>query len=152
MCNSNSQSLTFKFGIHNDAVKLYSIEKEAGRRKHKSLSFFLGKSFKLETSIKDYWNAKENQFIEEIPSNSKKGKPVPIATAIEDNKRLTELKKQLEELASTIQCSSIESFLNCWEAAKNIEASKEFTLVGYSEYLYKLKEKGEEENGIIGCF
>lgn len=144
MCNSNPQLLTFKFGIHNDAVKLYIIEKETGKRKNKSLSTFWGKTYKLQTNI-EYWNKTNERFIEEIPSNLKKGKAIPIITAIEDNKRLTELKKQLEELASTIQCSSIESFLNCWEAAKNIEASKEFTLVGYSEYLYKLKEKGEED-------
>lgn len=137
--------LLFKFGIHNKAVKLYIIEKETGKRKNKSLSFFLGKSFKIQTSIEDYWNAKNERFKEEITSNSKKGKPISIDTAKQDNKQLEALKRQLEELASTWESTSIDSFLKSYEASKNVEAKKEFTLFEYSEYLYKLKENGEED-------
>ena len=108
----------------------------------------MGKSFKLQTSIEDYWNAKEKRFNEEIPSNSKKGKPVPIETAKQDNKQLEALKKQLEELASAWGSTSIDSFLKSYEAAKKIEAKKVFTLLEYSEYLYKLKENGEEDDEI----
>ena len=127
MCNSDSQSLTFKFGIHNDAVKLYIIEKATGRRKNKSLSFFFGKSFKLQTNI-EHWNKKKERFDEEIFSNSLKGKPTPIPTALEDNKKLKALKKQLEELASSLKNSSIDNFLSCYGAAKKIDACKVPTL------------------------
>lgn len=141
MCNSDSQSLTFKFGIHNDAVKLYIIEKATGRRKNKSLSFFFGKSFKLQTNI-EHWNKKKERFDEEIFSNSLKGKPTPIPTALEDNKKLKALKKQLEELASSLKNSSIDNFLSCYEAAKKIDACKVPTLLEYATTLCELWKTG----------
>lgn len=133
--------LNFLFGIHNNAVVLYIIGKGTGR-KPKSLSFFLGKSFKLQTSV-EHWNKKEKRFNEEIPPRSSKGKPTPIPTATEENKKLEALKKELEAFASSFNCFSIENFLNCWEAAKNIEESKEFTLLTYSQHLVQLWKEGK---------
>lgn len=113
---------TIYYGLHNNQVKLYVVIN--GKRKNKALSFF-GNNYKVETSV-DFWNNTNKHF-----------NPL-IVTAKEDNKRLEELLRILEELASIREYSNCDDFFAAYKTANSVEAAKIPTLLEFAKIYAQL--------------
>ena len=117
---------TIYYGLHNNQVKLYVVIN--GKRKNKTLSFF-GDNYKVETPIK-YWD-----------NSNKRFNPL-IVTAKEDNKRLEELKRLLEEIANIKEYSSCDDFFAAYKTATSVEATKVPTLLEFAKTYAQLWKTG----------
>ena len=123
---------TIKFGVHNKQIKVYAIIGK--ERKNKALSFF-GDNYKVETSV-DYWEKTNQCFATHISRN------IPIPTAKEDNKRLEELLRLLEELASIREYSNCDDFFAAYKTANSVEAAKVPTLLEFAKTYAQLWKTG----------
>lgn len=119
---------TIVFGVHNKQIKVYAIMGK--ERKNKALSFF-GNNYKVVTSV-EYWEKANQCFATHISRN------IPIPTAKEDNKRLEELKRLLEEIANIKDYSSCDDFFAAYNTAKSVEAAKVPTLLEYARIFAQL--------------
>lgn len=126
------------FGVHNKQIKVYAVVN--GKRKNKALSFF-GDAYKVATSV-EYWNKANECFNTHISRN------IPIPTAQEDNKRLEELKRILEQLTTLRQYSSCEDFFAAYKVAMNVEAAKVPTLLEFAQTFCQLWK----DNKVMGKF
>ena len=118
---------TIYYGLHNNQVKLYVVIN--GKRKNKALSFF-GNNYKVETSI-DFWD-----------NSNKRFNPL-IVTAKEDNKRLEELLRILEKLASIREYSNCDDFFAAYKTANRVEAAKVPTLLEFAKIYAQLWKTGK---------
>lgn len=116
-------NLSVYYAVHNSKIEVY-VRTGNGSYRTKSLKFFWGKSYKLQTSV-EWWDKKEQSFVTQF-------KGLPVETASEDNKRLEELKMQLENIARQTECNTPDQLFNHFKAATSIEASKSPTLLEYA--------------------
>lgn len=119
---------TIYYGLHNNQVKLYVVIN--GKRKNKALSFF-GNNYKVETPIK-HWDNENKCFVSKIDRNT------IVTTAKEDNKRLEELLRILEELASIREYSNCDDFFAAYKTANSVEAAKVPTLLEFAKIYAQL--------------
>lgn len=124
---------TIMFGVHNKQIKVYAIMGK--ERKNKALSFF-GNNYKVVTSV-EYWEKANQCFATHISRN------IPIPTAKEDNKRLDELKRLLEELVSIRDYSSCDDFFAAYKTANSVEAAKVPTLLEFAIIFAQLWKTGK---------
>lgn len=123
---------TIYYGLHNNQVKLYVVIN--GKRKNKALSFF-GNNYKVETPI-TRWDNKNKCFVSKIDRNT------IVTTAKEDNKRLEELLRILEELASIREYSNCDDFFAAYKTANSVEAAKVPTLLEFAKTYAQLWKTG----------
>ena len=128
-------NLTIRFGIHNDQLKVYVRDSKTKKEKNKSLSFFWkNNSYQIQTDLSYFEKGTFRTTIETTGRNRKKTSSIEIPTAKEDNKRLEELKRQLEYIIANNlkENATPDDVFKTYALALNVEAKKEVTLLEFA--------------------